>query len=233
MDEARTGLWESEARWTMGRVVPRELLSDIGAYLRREAPEQRAFVLAVIRRRAEEIREQDADLPVDAPSEAMLALSATVLAAHETILEVFDGDRRRTLLFLRRTLGAVLHRPLRVPSGAAGRRTDPLGAIETACRAETDHHGEYVDVRLERPAADAFEMRVERCFFHDFFARRDAREVTTVMCAWDAQWLRALDPAVCGLRAERTSVQALGDDACRFRVVRTDDPGARYTDVLT
>jgi hypothetical protein len=52
------------------------------------------------------------------------------------------------------------------------------------------------------------------------------------MCAWDANWMRAVDPAVSGLRAERTSLMSLGDDACRFRVVATDDPLATYTDRL-
>lgn len=43
---------------------------------------------------------------------------------------------------------------------------------------------------------------------------------------------RAVDPAVSGLRAERTSLISLADDACRFRVVRTDDPLAPSTDEL-
>ena len=34
------------------------------------------------------------------------------------------------------------------------------------------------------------------------------------------------------MRAERTSLMSLGDDACRFRVVRTGDPLAFYTDAL-
>jgi hypothetical protein len=45
-------------------------------------------------------------------------------------------------------------------------------------------------------------------------------------------WMRAVDPAVSGLRAERTSLMSLGDDACRFRVVRTGDPLAPYSDAL-
>lgn len=74
--------------------------------------------------------------------------------------------------------------------------------------------------------------RVGRCQFRDFFARHDATLVTTVLCSWDANWMRALDPAVTGLRAERTSLLSLGDDACRFRVAGTDDPLASYEDAL-
>ena len=75
-------------------------------------------------------------------------------------------------------------------------------------------------------------MRVHRCFFRDHFTRRNNPLLTTVMCAWDANWMRAVDPAVSGLRAERPSLMSLGDDACRFRVVATDDPLATYTDRL-
>jgi L-2-amino-thiazoline-4-carboxylic acid hydrolase len=77
-------------------------------------------------------------------------------------------------------------------------------------------------------------MNVRRCFWHDFFARHDAMLVTTVMCSWDTNWMRAIDPAVSGLRAERTSLLSLGDDQCRFAVLvrppgrgRADEGGPR------
>jgi hypothetical protein len=74
--------------------------------------------------------------------------------------------------------------------------------------------------------------RVRRCFFRDFFARHDATLVTTVMCAFDVNSMQAIDPAVRGLRAERTSLLSLGDHECRFAVLETDDPLARYVDTL-
>jgi len=44
--------------------------------------------------------------------------------------------------------------------------------------------------------------------------------------------MRAIDPAVSGLRAERTSLLSLGDGQCRFAVAETDDPLAGYTDKI-
>ena len=44
--------------------------------------------------------------------------------------------------------------------------------------------------------------------------------------------MQAIDPAVSGLRAERTSLLSLGDDECRFAVLETDDPLAQYSDKL-
>jgi hypothetical protein len=75
-------------------------------------------------------------------------------------------------------------------------------------------------------------MKVHRCFFHDFFARHDAELLTTIMCAFDVTFMTSIDPAVSGLRAERTSLLSLGDDECTFTVMETDDPLAEYTDKL-
>lgn len=51
--------------------------------------------------------------------------------------------------------------------------------------------------------------------------------------------MQVLDPATSGLRSERTSftvagrlLLSLGDDACQFRVMRTDDPLAEHGDAL-
>ncbi|MGN6177170.1 MAG: hypothetical protein ACTHPS_30095 [Streptosporangiaceae bacterium] len=48
----------------------------------------------------------------------------------------------------------------------------------------------------------------------------------------ERQVVLASDPAVSGLRAERTSLLSLGDDQCRFAVLETDDPLAGYTDKI-
>jgi hypothetical protein len=56
--------------------------------------------------------------------------------------------------------------------------------------------------------------------------------VTTVVCAFDVNRMQAIDPAVSGLRAERTSLLSLGEEECRLAVLETDDPLARYSDAL-
>lgn len=67
-------------------------------------------------------------------------------------------------------------------------------------------YGSYFDIAFSRPDSDTFEMRVDRCFFRDFFDRHDARPVTTALCGWDANWMQALDPATSGLLSERTTL---------------------------
>jgi hypothetical protein len=225
-------LFALEGRWLMGKLIPHELLRGVDKHLRVVAPGREEELVATIRDRAQELAREDADLAGDGPAKGMLAMSAVVLAAYETLRPELDDDGARTILFLQHVFGEVLKRSMEIAVEALAGREEPLDAVEKAMRKSSAMYGSYFDFAFERPDPETFEMRVERCFFRDFFARHDALLVTTVLCAWDANWMRALDPAVSGLRAERTSLLSLGDDACRFRVLGTDDPLARYGDAL-
>jgi hypothetical protein len=57
----------------MGRIMPSELVEDIGRYLHLRTPEREDELLAMIRTRAEELAKADKDLPVDGQSEGFLA----------------------------------------------------------------------------------------------------------------------------------------------------------------
>ena len=224
----RDRIMAADGQWLMGRVMPHDFLQGIGKYLHRVAPEREDELIAAIKNRAEELIEANEDMIVDRPAEGMLWISAVVLAAFETLRPEFDGDERRTILFLQHVFGTVLRRTFEWITS----REDPLDDYEKAVRKERPLYGSYFEMPLERLDPGTFEMRVERCFFHDFFARHDARLVTTVLCASDANTLGGIDPAVSGLRAERTSLLSLGDDACRFRVLKTNDPLASFEDAL-
>jgi hypothetical protein len=225
-------LFAAEGHWLMGRVVPHELLKRIGEHLAVVAPGREDELVEAIGARAEELAEADRDLAVDGPAKGMLAMSAVVLAAYELLRPELDGDERRAILFLQHVFGEVLQRSIEIVVEALAARGSPLDAVEAAMRKSSAMYGSYFHFEFDRPDPQSFEMRIERCFFHDFFARHDATLVTTVVCSWDANWMRALDPAVSGLRAERTSLLSLGDEACRFRVLGTEDPLAGYSDAL-
>jgi hypothetical protein len=221
-----------ESRWLMGRVMAGDFLEGVGKYLHLVAPEREKELSAAIRARAEELAEADKDMVVDEPSQGALGIGAAVLASFEMLLPLFDGDERRTILYLQHVMGEVLRRPHELAFKTLSERKDPLDKIDKVCRAEGPFYGAGWDIDFERPEPARFEMNIRRCFWNDFFGRHDARLVTTVMCSWDTNWMRAIDPAVSGLRAERTSLLSLGDDQCRFAVLKTDDPLAGYTDKI-
>lgn len=217
---------------TIENVMAGDFLEGVDKYLHLVAPEREEELSAAIRARAEELAEADKVMVVDKPSEGALRIGVAVLASFETLLPLFDGDERRTILYLQHVMGEVLTGPYEIAFKTLSEREHPLDKIDKVCRAEAPFYGAGWDIDYERPKPGLFEMKVERCFWRDFFDRHDSRLVTTVMCAWDTNWMRAIDPAVSGLRAERTSLLSLGDDQCRFAVLETEDPLAGYSDKI-
>jgi hypothetical protein len=185
----RERIMAADGQWLMGQIMPRELLQGIGKYLHRVAPEREDELIAAIKTRAEELIEANEDMVVDGPAEGMLGISAVVLAAFEILRPEFDGDERRTILYLQHVFGTVLRRTFEATFEWITSRENPLDDYEKAVRKQRPMYGSYFEMPLERQDPGTFEMRVERCFFHDFFARHDARLVTTVLCAWDANTL--------------------------------------------
>jgi hypothetical protein len=61
----------------------------------------------------------------------------------------------------------------------------PSTKLDKACTKMKAIYPAYFEWEFGRPDPGTFEMKVHRCFFHDFFARRDAEIVTTIMCAFD------------------------------------------------
>ncbi|MCW0215749.1 MAG: L-2-amino-thiazoline-4-carboxylic acid hydrolase [Pseudonocardia sp.] len=229
---ARDAVLGAESRFFMGRVMPRDFLGSIDEYLVRAAPEQRAGMIDAIQARAKELAEVDADLAVDAAGTGAVALGAVVLASFETLLPLFDGDERRTILLLQHAMGPVLRRPYELVFERLGRKDHPLDAIQKACSGNKGMYGAGLGHRLPAATVRPLEMTVHRCLWRDLFTRHDVPLVNTVLCAWDTNWMRAIDPAVSGLRAERTELLSLGDGRCRFAVEETDDPLHGYTDAL-
>jgi hypothetical protein len=225
-------LFGAEGQWLMGRVMPRQFLDGVTKYLHHFAPEREEEVMAAIKARAEEVVEEDKDLITDGPSKGALAICGVVLATYENLLPLFDGDKRRTILFLQHVMGGVLERPYEITFSALSEREDALDKLDKSMRKMQTFYPAYFEWDFGRPDPGTFDMKVKRCFFRDFFDRHDARLVTTVMCAFDVTFMQAFDPAVSGLRAERTSLLSLGDDECRFTVLETDDPLAEYSDKL-
>ena len=225
-------IFGAEGHWLMGRVMPRQFLDGVGKYLEHFAPDRKEEVLAAIDERAEELVEEDKEMATDGPGKGALAICAVALASYENLLPLFDQNERRTILFLQHVMGGVLERPYEVMFGTLSERKDALDKIDKACSSMMGVYPEYFQWEFGRPDPGTFEMKVHRCFFHDFFARHDAELLTTIMCAFDVTFMTSIDPAVSGLRAERTSLLSLGDDECTFTVMETDDPLAEYFDKL-
>ena len=69
--------------------------------------------------------------------------------------------------------------------------------------------------------ADRTWVNISRCFFHDFFRRNDAPEITQVMCALDIVWAKKLKADGHNVRFERPVTMADGGEACQFHFYKT------------
>ena len=226
----REKIMAADGQWLMGRVMPRELLQGIGKYLHRVAPEREDELIEAIKNRAEELIEANEDMVVDGPAEGILGISAVVLAAFEILRPEFDGEERRIdpLPQARLRHRAAAH--LRGLLEWITSRENPLDDYEKAVRKQRPMYGSYFDMPLER-----LDPAPSRCGLN-------GASSTTSSLATRRGWLppcSGRDANSCGgssrrsaAASERTTLLSLGDDACRFRVLETDDPLASFEDAL-
>ncbi len=128
----------AEARWVMGRVMAGDFLDGVDKYLHLVAPEREKELSAAIRARAGELAEADKNMIVDQPSEGALGIGAAVLASFETLLPLFDGDERRTILYLQHVMGEALTRPYEIAFKTLSERNNPPDKIEQRFAAQQE-----------------------------------------------------------------------------------------------
>ena len=215
----------------MGKWTTASFFSYLEDHLATIAPGRERELTTAIRKRANEVIGEDCDYVIDAGSKGMLAMCAAVLAAYETLGPIIDDDLR-TIVYLQHVFSEALGHQSSLMTAALLRSNheDGLNTLETFLRSLSKFYGEAMVFECER-AGNTFEMRVTTCFFKDFFYRRGLLDVTTVICAADASWMNAIDPALMGIRAHRASIMSIGDDCDRFRI-ETVDPLAENIDVL-
>src|SRR5215216_4558619 len=135
----REKIMGADGQWLMGRVMPRDLLQGIGKYLQRVAPEREDELIKAIKDRADELIDANEDMVVDRPAEGMLGISAVVLAAFEILRPEFDGDERRTILYLQHVFGTVLRRTFETTFEWITSRENPLDDYEEGGPQATPH----------------------------------------------------------------------------------------------
>lgn len=163
----------------------------------------------------------------DAQAHDNRAYAAAVLAAH-TVLSKVDPDRglpsgEGLIGWLTEAFVEPFAEPVRQGTramlDAAG---DPFAAmVDLARSTETDAYGAEFEFRHPVDTDGEFHADVHRCGYHDFLTRHDAPELTPVLCAFDANWIDAIEPERDGFVFERTTTIGLGGDFCPFHFKRT------------
>jgi hypothetical protein len=118
-----------------------DFLAGVGKYLHLVAPDRAKELSAAIRARAGKLAEAGQDMVVDQPSEGALGIGAAVLASFETLLPLFGGDERRTVLYLQHVMGKVLTRPYETAFETLSERKNSRDRTDKVCQAEESFYG--------------------------------------------------------------------------------------------
>jgi hypothetical protein len=173
-----------------------------------------------IRSRALALEREHAGLARDELSRQNLRYACAVLAAYEAMLPRLDAAEVRVLLgaafarsgdFVREKTRAWLDQ-------SADAFTDLVAISKERERLQ---FGSAFVFERARDDAEAYQLNVHRCFWHDCFVAMGQPELTPVLCQFDENWFRVIDPVRHGVRFERTTTIGQGGTHCPFHFYRT------------
>ncbi len=188
-------------------------------------------LLAAMRARHEELETDNAYLIVDDPARYNLRMTLALVAAYEFLLPRLGRDDAvaATAAAFIEPLGNIVREATRAVLDAA---PDPFAAMVALTKSREElAFGQGFTFR--RPADDGqrYFLDVHRCFYHDVLAANSVPELTPAMCAFDGNWIEAIDPDKDGFRFERVTTIGLGGTHCPFHFHRTGAAGAQDADV--
>ncbi|MGW7291409.1 L-2-amino-thiazoline-4-carboxylic acid hydrolase [Streptomyces xiamenensis] len=191
-----------------------------------------ADTLATLRDRmralARELADGDAQPAPDEPARVNRRYAAAVLAAHRVLsatsapgVPAGSGLLELLTTAFAEPFGPALTEGVRALLDAA---PDPFATMVTVARTreETDFGAEFTFTH-PRDDSRAFFADVVRCGYHDWLTERGAGELTPVLCAFDGNWIRAIDPERHGFAFTRTTTIGEGGTHCPFHFRRTTE----------
>lgn len=181
--------------------------------------------VAAMRERHEALQSAAAGLILDEPSRHNLRMTLAVLAGYRALVPALGEQAAYDAVH------AAFTEPL-AEAVASGTRAmldqaeDPFRAMVEFARArEAEAFG--AGFAFEHPVDDAsrFHADVRRCYYHDVLLAHDAARLTPILCAFDANWIGAIDPRRHGFRFERSTTLGHGGTHCPFHFARVDSVG--------
>jgi hypothetical protein len=207
------------------QVFARAIVDAVASY----AASSRQAVEDCLRAETEGITSANAALAVDAAGRRWLAVCSILLAGYRTLLPL-AGDAPAAIAVLQ----SAMKRPFTAEITAFLR--DRFGISQDAPDEAFERIAETFQSRGQERFGCAFTFvpdgrddarsftKITRCLFNDFFQRNNAGELTVACCAMDNIWAEELAHPRYGVRFERPTTLAAGDDACRFRFFRSPRP---------
>ena len=157
------------------------------------------------------------------PAETNTAVAMALLAAEQVLRERLP-DRTQRHRLLEQALVEPLHEPARSATVTALDAADDPFAMMVATTHEREKHSFGARFVFAHPVDtdSEFISDVRHCFFHELLTASGAGHLTSILCAFDATWMGAVDPARHGFTVDRTRTIATGGGSCPFRFRRVD-----------
>ncbi|MFI9402887.1 L-2-amino-thiazoline-4-carboxylic acid hydrolase [Nocardia sp. NPDC052316] len=179
-------------------------------------------LFADMRRELAELAAAEAHRCVDEPARYNLRMTLALVVAYRALLPRLGRDA--TIAALRdafvEPLGEAVQDATRSMLDAAD---DPFAAMVAVSKSR-EEHAFGAGFTFARPADDQqrYHVDVVQCFYHDVLVAHSASELTPVMCEFDANWIRAIDPLKHGFRFDRATTIGLGGTHCPFHWERIE-----------
>jgi hypothetical protein len=158
---------------------------------------------------------------VDHVSRYNLSLTLAVLAAYQELSARADDEH--LIPALTRAFVEPMEPYVRTATRAAlDQARDPFATMVELTK-DRELHAFGAGFHFEHPDDDdrRYTAEVTRCYYHDVLAANGAERLTSVFCAFDANWIDAIDPGRDGLAFERPETIGTGGNSCPFRFYRT------------
>ncbi|GAA3684446.1 hypothetical protein GCM10022224_056390 [Nonomuraea antimicrobica] len=179
-------------------------------------------LLPAIRARQDELEAANQPMVVDEPARYNLRMTLALVAAYEFLLPRLGREAATAAVrtaFIE-PLGDTMKEGTRAMLDAA---PDPFQAMVAMSRSREEHAFGSGFV-FDRSADDdqRYHLDVRRCFYHDVLVANGAPELTPAMCAFDANWIEAIEPDLHGFHFDRPTTIGLGGTHCPFHFTRND-----------
>ena len=173
----------------------------------------------------DKISKENASLVIDSPSSIHLLMSSYLLAGYR-FFQGKEVEKRIAYSILEKaflSLGGRWIRGFMKISLFFSR--DPLKRIyQTSLRRAQKDYGDSF-VFQHNYNGNSYLLKVKRCFYHDFFQKNGALELTFIFCSWDNHWAGEIDPKRHKLRFVRPYTLAEGARECSFEFYRVHKEG--------
>lgn len=173
-----------------------------------------------LRRRQERLVDEQQQRVVDEPSRYNLAMTLALLAAYQELQA--GRDDAELLPALRNAFVEPLEPFVRTATRSLlDEAADPFAAMVELTRAR-EQRAFGAGFLFTHPDDDheRYTAQVERCYYHQVLAANDAVQLTPIFCAFDANWIDAIDPECDGFEFERPTTIGTGGPNCPFQFRR-------------